>query len=75
MFRTSHATEYLRTSNHLQTLWRDEELFGDRVFKRELRRAGVIVKLRIGPVIGKDRFDHAVAVDLDALRQPTDRRA
>lgn len=75
VFRTSHATEYLRTANHLQTLWRDEELFGDRVFKRELRRAGVVVKLRIGPVIGKDRFDHAVAVDLDALRQPTDRRS
>lgn len=73
VFRTSHATEYLRTANHLQTLWRDDELFGDRVFKRELRRAGVLMKLRIGPVIGKDRFDHAVAVDLDALRQPMDR--
>lgn len=75
LFRTSHAVEYLSQANHLRHLWRYEDHMGDRLFKRQLIKAGKVVRQRCGPRIGLCRFDHAIAVDLDSLKTPMSLRA
>lgn len=68
VFRTSQAVEYLSTAKHLQHLWQQVEPVGDRLLKKLLRQAGAIAKNRYNVTIGFQLFDHAIAVDLDALR-------
>jgi hypothetical protein len=68
VFRPAQAVAYLSTAKHLQHLWQQTDPLGDRLLKRLLRQAGAIVKSRCDFTIGLQRFNHAIAIDLEALR-------
>lgn len=68
VFRPGQAVAYLSTAKHLQHLWQQTDPLGDRLLKRLLRQAGAIVKSRCDFTIGLQRFNHAIAIDLEALR-------
>jgi len=71
VLRTSHIMEYLSQSQHLAAFWKSLWLHSDRVLKRQLIKAGVIVRLRHNPSINHFQFHHAVAIDLQKLRNQT----
>ena len=72
VLRTSHIMEYLSQSKHLAAFWKSLWLRSDRVLKRQLIKAGLVVRLRHNPSIDHFQFHHAVAVNLQALHgQPT----
>ncbi|MCP5197317.1 MAG: hypothetical protein H6974_11100 [Gammaproteobacteria bacterium] len=69
LIRTAHIMDYLKGAEHLATFYRSLDSTSDRVLKRELQRAGVLVATRLDPVINGHRLGHAVAIDLMAFRQ------
>lgn len=73
VLRTSHIMEYLSQSQHLAAFWKSLWLHSDRVLKRQLIKAGLIVRLRNNPVINHFQFHHAVAINLQVLHSQAQR--
>lgn len=65
--RTSHVMHHLATKPGLKLIYDGLPVKSDRVFKGQLKAAGVIVNGRVGPVIDGQRCDHMVALSLNKL--------
>ena len=67
LVRTSNIMDHIAHSPALRDRWNALPVKSDRVFKRQLRQAGVIVAENKERVINSRRVSNLVAVDLDAL--------
>lgn len=69
IIRTRHIMNYLRDTPRLRALYQGLKSTSDRVLKSDLRKAGLIVQMRMGPVLNGQRMDHAIAIRLAAAVQ------
>lgn len=67
--RTSHVMHHISTKPGLRAVWDGLTVKSDRVFKKQLRNAGVIGADRANPTIGGQRVDHMVALSIAKLAE------
>jgi hypothetical protein len=67
--RTSHVIDHLAHNASLREKWNSMPVKTDRVFKRQLRSAGVIVSDSVERTIGGRRVPHMTALGLDRLAE------
>lgn len=73
--RTSHVMDHMRQTPYLREFWDGLPIKSDRVFKRQLEQAGVLVMDANGSAkmfektIGHNRVGHMVGLSLPALMQ------
>ena len=69
ILRTAQVMAHLRTTPRLRSFFDGLELKSDRVLKRTLRQAGLIVRLRFTASIAGQPLHHAVAIHIAGVRQ------
>jgi len=75
LLRTSHIMEHMAHTPALREKWNGLPVKSDRVFKKQLRNAGVLLTDAHGApqdierTIGSHRVAHLVAMDLERLEQ------
>jgi len=69
LVRTQHVMHHLRSSPGLKEAWNGMPVKSDRVFKRQLKEAGVIHRERVDASINGARECHLVALDLGRLEE------
>jgi hypothetical protein len=74
--RTSHVMDHMRQTPYLREFWDGLPIKSDRVFKRQLEQAGVLVMdpatgnaRMFEKTIGHNRVGHMVGLSLPALMQ------
>ena len=73
--RTGHVMDHMRQTNYLREFWDGLPVKSDRVFKRQLEQADVLLKgpggaaLPVERTVKGQRVGHMVALALPALRQ------
>jgi hypothetical protein len=68
LVRTSHVMDHIKTTNRLRETWNGLPVKSDRVFKKQLQHAGVILSDAVEKTIGERRVSHMAALSLDRLR-------
>ncbi len=69
LVRTRHVMDHLATSNHLRDRYNALPVKSDRVFKQQIKAAGICVGVDHERTIGQKRVSHLVALGLDHLRE------
>lgn len=69
LIRTTHIMHHIARSMHLRALWDSLPVKSDRVFKRQLRQAGVLASDDIERSIGGRRCCHMVAINLNKIAE------
>lgn len=69
LIRTSHVMDHLARTPALREKWNGLPVKSDRVFKKQLQQAGVIVAEDVERTIGQHRIGHMVALSLSKLAQ------
>jgi len=69
MIRTSHVMHHLSTKAGLRPIYDGLPVKSDRVFKRQLKDAGVVLSERVNPVINGQQVHHLVALSLAKLAE------
>jgi hypothetical protein len=67
--RPAHMIHHLQTKPGLRAIWDGLPVKSDRVFKKQLQEAGVIVADRVHPTISGQRVDHMVALSIAKLAE------
>lgn len=67
--RTAHVMHHLATKSGLKPIYDGLPVKSDRVFKRQLKDAGVILNDRADPTINGQRVGHMVALSLSKLAE------
>lgn len=69
LVRTSHVMEHLAHTPALREKWNGLPVKSDRVFKKQLQNAGVILSDTVERTIGHSRVAHLTALSLSKLEQ------
>ena len=69
LVRTSHMMEHLAHTPALREKWNGLPVKSDRVFKKQLHKAGIIVSDTVERTIGQKRVSHLAALSLSRLAQ------
>lgn len=69
LLRTSHVVQHLRQTPGLRDVWNALPVKSDRVLKRQMKRAGVVYKERMDPLINGHREAHMVALSIPKLKE------
>lgn len=69
LIRTNHVIHHLRSSTGLREAWNGMSVKSDRVYKRQLKDAGVLHRERVDASINGARECHLVALDLGKLEE------
>jgi hypothetical protein len=69
MIRTSHVMHHIATKPGLRAIYDGLPVKSDRVFKRQIKEAGVVAHERADPVINGVRVGHMVALSLPKLAE------
>jgi len=67
--RTSHIMDHMRHEMRLREKWNALPVKSDRVFKRQLKNAGVIINDRVDLTISSKRCCHLSAISIDHLAE------
>jgi hypothetical protein len=67
LIRTSHVMEHLSRTPALREKWNGLPVKSDRVFKKQMQQAGVIVSDSVERTIGERRIGHLTAISLSKL--------
>lgn len=67
--RTAHMMHHIQTKPGLRAIWDSLTIKSDRVLKKQLRDAGVILSDRIDPTIDGRRVGHMVALSIAKLAE------
>lgn len=67
--RTSHIMDHVAHNMALRDKWNSFPVKSDRVFKRQLKHAGVIVSDTIEKTIKGKRMSHMAAISLQRIEQ------
>jgi hypothetical protein len=67
--KTSHVMDHLSGSMSLREKWNMLPVKSDRVFKRQLKDAGVIIKDRCDVTSSKRRYYHLTAISVEKLNE------
>lgn len=67
--KCSHMMFHIKTKPGLRPIWDGLTIKSDRVLKKQMEQAGVILSLRAGPVINGKRVDHMVALSMAKLAE------
>lgn len=68
LIRTSHVMDHLSQTPSLRDKWNGLPVKSDRVFKKQLTNAGVIIKQDIERAINSNRVSHLVAISTSRLK-------
>lgn len=69
MIRTAHVMHHLSTKSGLRPIYDGLPVKSDRVFKRQLKEAGMVLSERADPVIHGQRVNHMVALSMAKLAE------
>jgi len=69
IIRPSHIIHHLRTSVNLRDMWNALPVKSDRVLKQQLVNAGVVICIRIDPVISRKQEYHMMGLSVDKLKE------
>lgn len=69
ILRTAQVMAHLRTMPRLRSFFDGLMSKSDRVLKRQLRDAGLILRARTNPTVAGQSLHHAVAIKLEGVRQ------
>lgn len=69
MIRTAHVMHHLSTKSGLRPVYDGLPVKSDRVFKRQLKEAGMVLSERADPVIHGQRVSHMVALSVAKLAE------
>lgn len=69
MIRTAHVMHHLSTNAGLRPIYDGLPVKSDRVFKRQLKDAGVVLSERVNPVINRHQVHHLIALSVAKLEE------
>lgn len=69
LIRTSHVMDHLSRTPALREKWNGLPVKSDRVFKKQLHHAGVVLSDTVERTIGQNRIGHLVALNLSKLAE------
>lgn len=69
LIRTSHIMDHLAQTPALREKWNGLPVKSDRVFKKQLQHAGVVLQEGLERTIHSSRISHLIALPLSKLRQ------
>jgi hypothetical protein len=67
IIRTSHIMDHLAHTSALRDKWNSLPVKSDRVFKRQLKNAGVVITERTDITVAGKRYCHAVAISVPRM--------
>lgn len=69
LVRTSHVMDHMAHSTALRDKWNSLPVKSDRVFKRQIKNAGVVVSDTIEKTVRNNRVSHMTAISVDRIER------